>query len=466
MQTNLEFYRKAAKALLKAAQSGDAAALERMARYSPTLALSKAQLTVAREQGFASWPRFRAFLVESSLDFQGLVAEFVNAALSDSGRAEEMLARHPGIAGAGLYPALVLGDVQRAEPAPVTTKGGPREWEPLLYVCFSRLAHGDLAETARVLLRHGADPNAFYVDPHWPDCPLSCLYAATGLNNNPALARVLLEAGARPDDSESFYHSTEHADLACLRLLLEFGASLSGTNALKHMLDREDMQGLRLLLAAGADPNEVNQRGSTALHWAVWRGRGAEIVTALLDAGADLNAHRTDGRTAYALAVQTGQTETAALLKGCGADTDLSELDRLIGGSATEVTASPEDYRLLPDLASRNCASAVRALLAAGVPVDSRGEHGGTALHWACWQGYADLVKLLIDRGASLTIEDETFHGPPAGWFAHGLRNSPERDSDYPQVARLLLAAGARFADVDIPTGDAAVDAVLSGAGS
>ncbi|HEY6990436.1 MAG TPA: hypothetical protein VH369_18725 [Bryobacteraceae bacterium] len=61
------------------------------------------------------------------------------------------------------------------------------------------------------------------------------LYAAIGLNNNPALGRVLLAAGARPDDGESVYHSTEHPDLVCMRLLFEYGASLRGTNALKHM---------------------------------------------------------------------------------------------------------------------------------------------------------------------------------------------------------------------------------------
>jgi len=341
---NLEYYRKQAKALLRTSEAGDATALQRLLRYSPKLnllensapgcavpALHDAQLAIAREQGFPSWARFKAFIVEARLDFHRLTARFVDAAVSDWQRAEAILAAHPKIRDAGFYVALVLGDWNLVEhtltdlPTVVNEKGGPQSCVPLLYVCFSRYANrrsnraGDLAETARILLRHGADPNATFVPEDLPNNPLSCLYGATGINNNPALALGLLEAGANPNDAESLYHSAEHRDLACMKLLLRHGATPTGTNALKHMLDREDSEGLQLLLAAGANPNETNHRGETALHWAVWRGREAGSIAALLDRGADLDAQREDGRTAYALAVLSGQTEVAELLAARGA---------------------------------------------------------------------------------------------------------------------------------------------------
>lgn len=54
-----------AKQLLKAVQAGDAQALERVAPYfdaDSAFSLQRAQLVVARQHGFASWRRLKAFI--------------------------------------------------------------------------------------------------------------------------------------------------------------------------------------------------------------------------------------------------------------------------------------------------------------------------------------------------------------------------------------------------------------------
>ena len=486
VRLNLECYRKQAKALLKASKSGDPNAIQRLNRYLPKQsavpALHDAQLTIAREQGFPSWPRFRAFIVESNLNFQELVASFIDAATSDFDKAEQVLSAHPKIADAGFYVALVLGDHEQVDrvlteiPSLTNAKSGPQNCEPLVYLCFSRYANSrskrasEIVETGRVLLRHGADPSTSFVPENLPNNPLSCLYAATGLNNNADLGLALLEAGANPNDGESLYHSTEHPDLACMKLLLRYGAEPNRANALKHTLDREDKKAVRLLLDAGADPNWTNESGDTALHWAVWRGRSVEIITALLDRGAAIDAKRKDGRTAYSLAILSGQKATGELLKSRGAHTDLSPLDQFVEASANadqqftaapSISALPEYAQMVPHLAAVHNTAAVRGLLTAGLPIDARGEHGGTALHWACWKGYADLVRLLIDHNASLDIKDHSFNAPPAGWLHHGTQNCGEPGGDYAEVARLLIAAGAPMESCSTPTGKPEVDAVL-----
>ncbi len=486
VRLNLEYYRKQAKALLKAAKTKDASALQRLDLHSPKLgtspALHDAHLTIAREQGFSSWPRFKEFIVKSNLNFQELVAAFIDAATSDFKRAEEILSAHPKITDAGFYVALVLGGHQEVDrvltetPSLTNAKSGPQNCAPLVYLCFSRYANArsarasQIVETAQVLLRHGADPNTAFVSEELPNNPLSCLYAATGLNNNAALASLLLKAGANPNDGESLYHATEHSDLACMKLLLRYKADPNRANALRHILDYEHSEGVQLLLDAGADPNDPNEQGNTALHWAVWRGRSVKIITMLLDRGADVNARRKDGRTAYALAILGGQKEMAAFLKSRGATTDLSPLDQFVEASTNpdrqlaaqpNISTLPEYAHLIPHLAAVHNTAAVRGLLAAGLPIDARGEHGGTALHWACWKGYSDLVKLLLDHHAALDIKDHSFQAPPSGWMHHGTQNCGEPGGDHAEVARLLIAAGDPMKECNTPTGNPEVDTVL-----
>jgi ankyrin repeat protein len=472
---NLDYYRKQAKALLKSARARDAEALARFAKDDPLgdLALHDAQRIIAREQGFASWPKFHAFVEQSKLDARDLVARFVAAATSDGQRARQMLQDHPELKHGGLYAWLVLGGNKGVaaalakRPDIVNAKIGPEKVEPLVYACFSRFGHArskrasNLAETVRLLLAAGADPNTSIPSEYGP---LSCLYAASGVLGNVEMTRLLLEAGANPNDGESLYHATENPDHACLKLLLAHGADIEKGNAIKHMLDREDPEGLKLLPDAGGDPNLANPQGATGLHWAVMRGRSARIVSMLLDAGADVDAKRADGRTAYAMAMASGQIEIANLLAARGADTGLNAVDAFIAGRGPApqgLADSPAAAHLMVELVERGNVAGVEALLQAGVSPDVRGGMGETPLHWACWKGNADLIRVLLAHGAPLDAQETTYKATPPGWLHHGSTNC--REGDYAEGARLLLAAGVR--EWTEPSGNDALDGVLREAG-
>ena len=248
---------------------------------------------------------------------------FVLAATgSQRTRAEAMLAARPEIAD-DPWAALVLGRAWRGDPS---TTGGPRGWAPLLYVCHSCFPSATLA---RELLDRGADPNASFENEYGS---MSALYGAAGVAHDPELTRVLLEAGANPDDGESLYHATESPETACVELLLAHGAATRGTNALAHALDDERPGHVRLMLAAGADPNE----GALVAH-AVRRGRGPEVVRLLAAHGADLD--RPGGetwrgnvplRTPYQHARLRARDDLAATLAELGASTAVDPADAAV----------------------------------------------------------------------------------------------------------------------------------------
>ncbi len=68
-------------------------------------------------------------------------------------------------------------------------------------------------------------------------------------------------------------------------------------------------------------------------------------------------------------------------------------------------TLSEADQRKLPDAAQTNNTQAVRLMLEAGWPVDTPGEMGATALHWAGFNGNAEMARQISAVPSSAGIE-------------------------------------------------------------
>lgn len=100
-----------------------------------------------------------------------------------------------------------------------------------------------------------------------------------------------------------------------------------------------------------------------------------------------------------------------------------------------------------------------------GTDLTAKGPAGFTALHWAAVHGRRDIVELLLERGAGAALEDTDNHHHStvlgcAIWAA--TNGSTGASTNAVAVVERLLAAGARTDRITEPTGNAAIDDLLS----
>ncbi len=517
---HLEHLAGQAKALRSAIRTGTPQAIERLRTWHPrfhgasatlaaTVKLSDAQLVIAREHGFASWPRLKRHVERTVQDFAARAAALsITATTGDLTRLRELLTVEPALSAADLYVACATGDADAAlaflerTPALASTPGGPHQWPALLYVCHSRLPASDhdrragLARIASSLLEHGADPNAYFSINDDPNARQTALYGAAGIANDPTLTRVLLEAGADPNDAapglgpESLYHAAEFEDHRCLQLILAAGPDRDKISyCLGHKLDFEDPVGVQLFLEHGADPNFVTpgSESGTRLHGAIRRGRSVETIELLVRFGGDLRATTSAGFTPYALAVRCGHAQAAALLERHGADPgEARPLDRFVGACRradqaaidAQLGADPtllqqltdDDRRLLPEAAQLGDLEAVRKMLEVGFDPAVPGEEGLTAAHWAGWRGDTELLDAILAYDPPLevlnryggTVLDCTVYGSRHCHHPQGPACGTRLCGRYRECVQSLLAAGADPRAVSpYPSGTPEVDALL-----
>jgi hypothetical protein len=173
-------------------------------------------------------------------------------------------------------------------------------------------------------------------------------------------------------------------------------------------------------------------------------GLQVALVNTLLDFGAALEGRGSGAWTSPLMtALAFGYHGAAATLVLRGARVDniaaAAGLGRLDVARRLLATAGPEHrQRALALAAQHGHVEIVRLLLDAGEDpnrYNPKGNHGhSTPLHQAVWAGHEMVVRLLVERGARLDIEDTIYEGTPLGWAMHGGR----RD-----IAEYLRAQGA-----------------------
>ena len=498
---DLDQLRRQAKELRDAARSGDPAALSRIAAHVPGTAhapavapvtLAAAQLAIAREHGFASWPRLKAEAEARRAERAQLVEEFLVASVRDwTGRAARMLARDPWIATYDFRTAVILGDATRVramlgrDPAQAIRSDSRTGWTALHAVCSSRWDRMDpvraagLTEVARLLLDAGADPGIKVGPPERSgdqgDRRWSPLFCAVAGGASPAITRLLLESGARPDNDHFLYLAAFADDHECLRLLLPYAPDIAHTTALSAPLSTRDIAGVEILLDAGADPNHLLDAGELGeshegtppvppLSAAIALDCDPAIIALLLDRGADPSTPGPDGRTSYQLAIRKGQAQIAGLLARHGASVALTAADQFLSACRQARRAEAEqilaadpglpaqlteaDHRALIEAADHGHAEAVRLMLDLGFPPDTHADRegdGATALHAAAAAGSPATLRVLLEHGADIQARDTTWDDTPLGWaiVGSGMRLGHDPHPDWPAAVRTLIEAGA-----------------------
>ncbi|KAF3223686.1 hypothetical protein TWF679_000123 [Orbilia oligospora] len=171
------------------------------------------------------------------------------------------------------------------------------------------------------------------------------------------------------------------------------------------------------LLDKGADVEDEGDDGSTALHYAT----GHEpTMRVLIRKGADVDKPDHAGFTALSYAAKLGAEGIVKLLLSEGADAEFKDND----GQTPLSLAAKEGYEVV-----------ARHLLTNGADINSKDAVGRTPLTWAACNGHKAVVKVLVlERlGVELNVKD---------WYGR-TPLSLAAENGHDKVVKFLLANGA-----------------------
>ena len=459
---NLEYLKKQAKELLRSMAQGK---------------LADAQHRLANEYGFTTWAKLKSHVESLGLS----PAEALKAAVcdSDAARVRQVLAKHPDLRariddplpGYGFGEHALFAAVQRSDRATIDVLLGAganirkrTEWWAGGFGVLDD-CHPDIVE---FLTERGAELDA---------------HAASRLGLIAKLRElVVTDPGvvhARGGDGQTPLHFASTVEIA--EFLLTHGADIDARDVdhestpAQYMLrvgqkrhyprDRQDVarflvsQGCRtdILMAAALGDADLVRRHldadpgcifmSVSEEWFPKRDprAGGTIYIWML------GAHR----TAHAVARDFGHEEVFQLLMqrtpedlklalACELGDDTVFRAFLSKHPNAAKTLSEGNQRKLPNAAQNNNTKAVQLMLEAGWPVDTPGELGATALHWAGFNGNAEMTREILRFHPVLELKSREYEGTALGWALYGSGNGWHRDTgDFVGTVRALLEAGA-----------------------
>lgn len=265
--------------------------------------------------------------------------------------------------------------------------------------------------TARFLVEHGADINARDVDHE----STAAQYA---IRERTDVARYLVAAGAGFD--------------------IFLVSALGDLERAREIVDR-DAHAVAMIIGPRDFPMRNPRAGGIIYVWTLGQGKSPQMVA------------QEFGHQAVFDMLMERSPDDVKLAQACFLG-DEALFEKYLASREAGTPISPEVSGRLVGAAVNNNTNAVRLLLKAGWPVDVRGPHGGTALHWAAWHGNAAMLREILRYHPPLDSRDNDHRIPPLGWALHGsLHGWHAKTGDYGAVVAALIDAGAKT-DNPLPT--------------
>jgi hypothetical protein len=459
---NLEFLKKQAKELLRSMRQGK---------------LADAQHALANEYGFATWAKLKSHVEALGLS----PGEGLKAAVSDSdtARVRELLDRHPELRariddplpGYGFGQHALFAAVQRSDRATIDVllHAGANiqkrtEWWAggfgVLDDCDPSMVEF-LTERGALLDAHSvsrlgmmaklrelvaADPAVVHARGGDGQMPLH--FASTV-----EVAEFLLANGADIDARDVDHESTaaqymlrveqkrhyphDRQDVA--RYLVARGcrtdilmaAALGDADLVRRHLD-VDAGCIRISVSEEWFPKQDPRAGGTIYIWKLGAHRTAHSVA------------RDFGHEEVFQLLMARTPEDLKLAMACELGDETVFHEFLSKHPDAAKTLSEADQQKLPNAAQNNNTKAVQLMLEAGWPVDTPGEMGATALHWAAFNGNAEMAREILRFHPTLELKSREYAGTALAWAVYGSGNGWRRDTgDFVGTIRALLEAGA-----------------------
>jgi hypothetical protein len=463
---SLEFLKKQAKELLRSTRQSTGQGK-----------LADAQHALANEYGFSTWANLK-----SHVEALGLTpAEALKVAVCDSDalRVRELLRKHPELRakindpmpneGFGLH--AMFAAVQRSDRATIDVllEAGAdirkrTEWwaggfgvlddchPTLVDFLVERGAEVDAHSAARLgmmpKLREVVAANPGVVHARGGDGQTPLHFASTV-----EVAEFLLANGAEMDARDVDHESTpaqymlrvdqirhypkDRQDVA--RYLVSRGchtdllmaSALGDMELVRRHLDN-DPNCIRMSVSEQWFPKKNPRSGGTIYIWMLGAHRTAHAVA------------RDFGHEDVFRLLMERTPEELKLALACELGDEAAFRDFLSKRPDAAQTLSEEERQKLPNAAQTNNAEAVRLMLEAGWPVDTPGEAGATALHWAGFHGNAGMARTILRFHPTLELKSREYAGTALSWAVYGSGNGWHRATgDYVGAIRALLEAGA-----------------------